>query len=80
MKVIMRLIWLIPATASVAFFLFSDWAVAAEGPLGFMVEHTRNTRGAQISLDVAPFFKWRQIESSERPPTRSRCESPLAHP
>jgi hypothetical protein len=49
----MRFLWLIPATASVAFFLFSAWVVATDGPLGFAAEHTRNAWGAQIGLDLA---------------------------
>ena len=45
-------LWLFPATLSVLFLIFSAYAVALEGPLGFWTEHTRNSWGNQIWFDL----------------------------
>jgi hypothetical protein len=44
--------WIVPAALSAAFLLYSAATVAAEGPLGFWPEHTRNLWGAQIWIDL----------------------------
>jgi hypothetical protein len=44
--------WLFPAALSAAFLAYSLLAIAAEGPLGFWTEHTRNLWGNQIWLDL----------------------------
>jgi hypothetical protein len=49
----MKHIWLLPALAAVAFFLFSVWTIASTGqPLGFIAEHTHSAWGAQIGIDL----------------------------
>lgn len=45
-------LWIAPAVASLAFFLFSIEVVIAEGPLGFLDEHLRTAWGAQIGVDL----------------------------
>lgn len=44
--------WVLPAAASAVFLTFSVVTVAAEGPTGFWVEHTRNLWGNQIWFDL----------------------------
>ena len=44
--------WLLPAATSAAFFVWSLWSVAIEGPIGFWTEHTRNLWGNQIWFDL----------------------------
>ena len=44
--------WVVPASASLAFFAFSAVAVALEGPTGFWPEHTRHLWGNQIWFDL----------------------------
>lgn len=44
--------WIVPAAGSVGFLLFSLYTVAAEGPVGFWTEHTRNLWGNQIWMDL----------------------------
>jgi hypothetical protein len=49
----MKHVWLLPALAAVAFFLFSVWTIVSTGqPLGFVAEHTHSTWGAQIGIDL----------------------------
>ncbi len=49
----MKHVWLVPAVAAVAFFLFSVWTIVSTGqPLGFIAEHTHSTWGAQIGIDL----------------------------
>jgi hypothetical protein len=49
----MKYVWLLPALAATAFFLFSVWTIAVTGqPLGFIAEHTHSTWGAQIGIDL----------------------------
>lgn len=45
-------LWLIPAGLSLAFLSYSLWCMVTAGPLGFVVEHTRNRWSAQIGLDL----------------------------
>jgi len=45
-------IWLVPATLSFLFLVFSLYAVLVEGPFGFWPEHTRNFWGNQIWFDL----------------------------
>jgi hypothetical protein len=44
--------WMVPATLSLGFLLFSLHTVKTEGPLGFWTEHTRNRWGNQIWFDL----------------------------
>jgi len=44
--------WLFPAVLAGLFLLFSLYAVAVEGPVGFWPEHTRNVWGNQIWFDL----------------------------
>lgn len=45
-------LWLVPAGLALAFFSYSLWCIVTAGPLGFVVEHTRNRWSAQIGLDL----------------------------
>lgn len=44
--------WLLPAGLSAAFFAWSLWAVAKEGPLGFWAVHTTSLWGNQVWFDL----------------------------
>ena len=44
--------WLFPAALSLCFFAFSLYAVLTEGMFGFWPEHTRNSWGNQIWIDL----------------------------
>jgi len=44
--------WVFPAALSAAFLMFSAYTVASEGPLGFLVEHTRTLWSSQIWFDL----------------------------
>ncbi|MFS8065130.1 MAG: hypothetical protein ACMG6S_02040 [Byssovorax sp.] len=48
----MKHVWILPAVASVAFFSFTVSVMLAEGPFGFVTEHTRNGWGNQIGIDL----------------------------
>ncbi len=47
-----KYVWIAPALASLAFFVFSISVVVSEGPFGFISEHTRNGWGLQIGIDL----------------------------
>lgn len=44
--------WAGPAMLAVVFLGWSAYSIAAEGPLGFWTEHTRNAWGNQIWFDL----------------------------
>lgn len=44
--------WLLPASLSFGYFLFTLSSVVVEGPFAFWAEHTRNLWGNQIWLDL----------------------------
>lgn len=44
--------WLVPAGLAALFLGWSLYTVAAEGPLGFWYEHTRNGWGNQVWFDL----------------------------
>ena len=49
----MKHLWLVPACAAAAFFVFSVWTIVTTGqPLGFIAEHTHSMWGAQIGIDL----------------------------
>lgn len=44
--------WLLAASLSIAFALWSVFAIVTEGPLAFWAEHTRNAWGNQIWFEL----------------------------
>ena len=47
-----NLSWLIPAGFSVAFLVWSLWAIALEGPTGFWPVHAKSAWGNQVWFDL----------------------------
>jgi hypothetical protein len=45
-------LWLLPAAASVLFFVFTLQVVINEGLFGFVANHSRNGWGAQVFIDL----------------------------